>query len=73
MITRKEFGRRLKISRELEGYTQASVAERSGLDPTAINHFEKGRRMPSLGSFYKLAKVIPFHTFLILDEGANLW
>lgn len=37
-----EFGRRLKQARELRGQTQAEVAERAGLTPVQISHFETG-------------------------------
>lgn len=37
-----EFGRRLKQVRELRGQTQAELAERAGLTPVQISHFETG-------------------------------
>jgi transcriptional regulator with XRE-family HTH domain len=40
--TPTEFGRRLKQVRELRGQTQAELAERAGLTPVQISHFETG-------------------------------
>lgn len=37
-----EFGKRLKQARELRGQTQAQLAERAGLTPVQISHFETG-------------------------------
>lgn len=40
--TPTEFGKRLKQVRELRGQTQAELAERAGLTPVQISHFETG-------------------------------
>ena len=37
-----EFGVRLKQARELRGLTQAELANRAGLTPVQISHFETG-------------------------------
>jgi transcriptional regulator with XRE-family HTH domain len=36
--------------------SQQELAHRSGLGPGAINHFVRGRRLPSLDNFLKLAE-----------------
>lgn len=38
--------------------TQADLAEKTGLKPAAINHFERGRREPSLKNLIKLADAL---------------
>ena len=51
-----EFPKRLRFIRELREMTQAQLGKASGLDPTAIAHFENGRRMPSMPNLKAIAK-----------------
>ncbi len=53
------FGHRLRTVRERNGITQEGLALRCGLIACHVNHFEAGRRLPSLDSFCKLARVFP--------------
>jgi DNA-binding XRE family transcriptional regulator len=48
------FGNRLRLVREFKGLTQSDFATRTGFLPSAINHFEQGRRMPSLENLKRL-------------------
>ena len=47
---------RLSLSRELQSLTQTELAEKCGLLPSAISHFETGTRMPSCTNLYILAQ-----------------
>jgi transcriptional regulator with XRE-family HTH domain len=49
------FGRRLREKRLSEGLNQAELADKAGLPPTAIAHFEGGRRKPSFDNVRRLA------------------
>jgi len=46
----------LKEVREFLGLTQSELARRTGLQPSAINHFEAGRREPTMQNLVKLAE-----------------
>jgi len=52
------FQERLKIVRELRGFSQTDLAEKAGLQPSAVSHFEKGRRAPSFDNLKKLANAL---------------
>jgi transcriptional regulator with XRE-family HTH domain len=53
-----EFGELLRTAREAKGLTQAELAQRAGFQPSAIAHFEAGRRTPSLDNFRRLADAL---------------
>jgi transcriptional regulator with XRE-family HTH domain len=38
--------------------SQADLAQKTGLEPSAISHFETGRRRPSLGNLKRLAEAL---------------
>lgn len=42
------FGRRLKQGRKIRKFSQSELAKKTGLQPSAISHFENNRRNPSL-------------------------
>jgi transcriptional regulator with XRE-family HTH domain len=52
------FPERLKTAREKKGFTQSQLAERTGLQPSAVSHFEAGRRSPSFDNLKKLADAL---------------
>ena len=52
------FGTRLREAREKNGWTQAELALRTGLRPSAISHFEVGRRSPSTENLWRLLFVL---------------
>ncbi|MBC2592861.1 helix-turn-helix transcriptional regulator [Ruficoccus amylovorans] len=54
----EEFKDRLKALRERRQLSQADVAERSGLMPAAISHFETGKRSPSFDNLRKIADAL---------------
>ena len=47
MLT-EQFGRRLKYWRQKRGLTQDEFAKRCHIDFTAVSHYERGRRNPTL-------------------------
>lgn len=49
------FGDSLRKAREEKGLSQAELAEKAGLQPSAISHFESGRRSPSFDNLKRLA------------------
>ena len=50
------FEDRLRRSREEKGLSQAELAQKTGFQPSAISHFESGRRSPSFDNLKKLEK-----------------
>ena len=69
------FTERLRKARENRGLTQSDLAQRAGLEPSAVSHFEAGRRQPSFHNLRKLADALSVSTdYLIgrdLDPGAS--
>lgn len=51
-------GARLRSARDVRGLTQAEVAEITGLKPSAVSHFEAGRRAPSLANLVRLSRAL---------------
>jgi transcriptional regulator with XRE-family HTH domain len=50
------FGRRLRQVRESGGLSREALGSLTGVHPTAIHRFEKGRRDPRLTSILRLAR-----------------
>ena len=50
------FGKNMKRIRETLGLTQQELADRTGLQPAAISHFESGSREPSLKNIERICK-----------------
>ncbi len=50
------FPARLKAARELRQFNQTDLAEKTGLPPTSISHFEAGSRKPSFDNLRRLAE-----------------
>lgn len=63
------FSDNLKKIREIKGLSQTELAKRSGLQPSAVSHFETGRRAPSFDNLKRLADTLEVTTdFLIGRE-----
>lgn len=63
------FPENLKKIREIKGLSQTELAKRSGLQPSAVSHFETGRRAPSFDNLRRLADTLEVTTdFLIGRE-----
>lgn len=53
-----QFHENLRLAREQMGWTQAELAERTRFKPSAISHFERGVRNPSIGNLLRLADAL---------------
>jgi transcriptional regulator with XRE-family HTH domain len=52
------FATRLREARESRAWNQAELAQRAEMQPSAIAHFEAGRRKPSFDNVRRLAKAL---------------
>lgn len=52
------FPERLRAAREYRGLNQGELAARSGLQPSAVSHFETGTRKPSFDNLHLLAETL---------------
>lgn len=62
------FPERLKAARELRGFNQDQLAERSDLQGSAISHFETGGRKPSFDNLKRLADALGVSTDYLLGR-----
>lgn len=53
-----ELGRRVRRLREHRGWTQADLAQTSGMTQSAIARFEAGGTVPTLPVLYRLAEAL---------------
>jgi transcriptional regulator with XRE-family HTH domain len=53
-----DFAKRLKIIREAKQMSQAELADKSGLHPAHISHFECGKRKPCFENIINLANAL---------------
>jgi transcriptional regulator with XRE-family HTH domain len=49
------FPERLKAARDFRGFSQGDLAKLTGLQPSAVSHFETGARKPSFDNLRLLA------------------
>ncbi|MBI3098417.1 MAG: helix-turn-helix transcriptional regulator [Planctomycetes bacterium] len=61
-VDQSGFSERLRRAREARGLSQTELAERTGLQPSAISHFESGRRAPSFDNLKRLANALDVST-----------
>lgn len=54
----EKFSDRLRAARELRDLSQTDLANRTGLQPSAISHFETGKRSPSFDNLRRLADAL---------------
>jgi DNA-binding XRE family transcriptional regulator len=64
------FPGRLTLLRQARRLSQAEVARRTGLHPTAVSHFESGARRPSLSNLFKLVHLLGSPGYLF---GLQAW
>ena len=62
------FPNRLKKARELRGLSQAEVAARSGMQVSAVSHFETGGRKPSFDNLRRLAQALDVTTDYLIGR-----
>jgi transcriptional regulator with XRE-family HTH domain len=56
------FPERLQAARQMRGYSQSELADKAGLQPSAISHFETGRRLPSFDNLKALSDALDVTT-----------
>ena len=64
----EDFSARLRHVRERKDLSQAELAEKAGLQPSAISHFETGRRAPSFANLRALADALSVSTDYLLSR-----
>jgi len=52
------FQQRLVAARKKRGFNQEELAQKSGLKPAAVSHFETGARKPSFDNLRRLADAL---------------
>lgn len=62
------FPERLRAAREYRGWNQNELADQSGLQPSAISHFETGTRKPSFDNLRLLADTLDVTTDYLLGR-----
>jgi transcriptional regulator with XRE-family HTH domain len=62
------FKERLKKARDLRGFNQTELANRAGLQPSSVSHFESGPRRPSFENLKKLATALNVTTDYLLGR-----
>lgn len=65
------FPDRLRSAREYRGLTQSELADRAGLQPSAVSHFETGTRKPSFDNLRLLADTLDVTTDYLLGRVAD--
>lgn len=66
--TKDQFPERLRAARVLRELNQDALANLSGLQPSAISHFETGTRKPSFDNLRRLAKALKVSTDYLLGR-----
>lgn len=70
--TEDQFGERLIAAREARRLTQTELAQRAGLQPAAIGHFERDRRKPSFANVRALAKALNVSSDYLLGRSPDM-
>jgi transcriptional regulator with XRE-family HTH domain len=66
------FPERLRSARDRRGLNQGDLAKRSGLQASAISHFETGTRKPSFDNLRRLADALDVTTDFLLGRVKDL-
>ena len=62
------FSERLRAARELRDFSQGDLARRTGLQASAVSHFETGARKPSFHNLKRLADALDVTTDYLLGR-----
>ena len=62
------FAERLRAARELRKMSQSDLAEKTGLLPSAVSHFETGRRSPSFANLKALSDALRVTTDYLIGR-----
>ena len=63
-----KFPDRLKAARVLRELSQSDLAEKAALQPSAVSHFETGRRAPSFDNLKALSEALQVTTDYLLGR-----
>ena len=64
----EKFPSRLRGAREKRALSQAELAQRAGLQASAVSHFETGNRKPSFDNLRRLADALDVTTDYLLGR-----
>jgi transcriptional regulator with XRE-family HTH domain len=62
------FSERLRTARELRKLSQAELADKADLQPSAVSHFESGRRSPSFQNLKAIADALQVTTDYLIGR-----
>ena len=65
------FQDRLRAARQLRNLSQSELAEKADLQPSAVSHFETGRRSPSFDNLKALSEALQVTTDYLLGRVAE--
>ena len=63
-----EFPDRLRAARQLRSLSQSELAQKADLQPSAVSHFETGRRAPSFDNLKALSEALQVTTDYLLGR-----
>lgn len=66
------FAERLRTARELRKLSQSELAEKADLQPSAVSHFETGRRSPSFQNLKALSDALKVTTDYLIGRTADM-
>jgi transcriptional regulator with XRE-family HTH domain len=66
------FSERLRNARELRKLSQSELAEKADLQPSAVSHFETGRRSPSFQNLKALSDALKVTTDYLIGRTDEL-
>lgn len=66
------FAERLRAAREGRGLSQSELAAKSDLLPSAISHFENGRRSPSFANLKALSDALQVTTDYLIGRSDSM-
>lgn len=72
MNTPEQIGEYLQQLRKLNGVTQADLAEKVGLKPATIAHFEGGRTNMTLATLNKMAEALGYELNVSFNLKKNI-
>jgi len=67
-----KFGERLIAARNARDLSQTELAQKAGLQPAAIGHFERDRRKPSFANVRALAKALNVSSDYLLGRSSEM-
>ena len=66
------FAERLRAARELRKMSQSELAGKCGLLPSAVSHFETGRRSPSFANLKALSDALKVTTDYLIGRSDSM-